>query len=303
VVGVVGEAGIGKSRLCLEFVEGCRAKGIEIHQAHCPAHGKTVPFLPLLELLRDLFGIADRDRDEQARRKIAGTLVLLDQAFQEVLPLVFDFLGVADPARPPPEIDPEARQRQLFGFVRRLVQTRGDREPAVLLVDDVHWIDPGSDAFLVQLVEALSGTCTLLLLNFRPEYRANWMSKSCYQQLPVVPLGAEAIGELLEHLLGGHESLAGLPELIQARTGGNPFFIEEVVWSLVESGTLVPAGQAGGGAGDPGHGPVGAGGAHRPASGAREAGAPDRVGDREALLGAGARARDRAARIRSRGCS
>ncbi len=239
VVGVVGEAGLGKSRLCLEFVASCRAKGIAVHEAHCPAHGKTVPFLPLLELLRDVFGITDQDCDEEARKKIAGTLILLDDTFQETLPLVFDFLGVADPMRPVPQVDPEARQRQLFGFVRRLVQARSKQDSVILLVDDLHWIDPGSDAFILQLVEALSSTRTLLLVNFRPEYRADWMAKSYYQQLPLVPLGPEAIRELLHHLLGEDPSVAELSELIRARTGGNPFFIEEVVQSLVESGSLI----------------------------------------------------------------
>jgi len=239
VVGVVGEAGLGKSRLCLEFVASCRAKGAAVNEAHCPAHGKAVPFLPLLELLRDVFGITEQDRDEEARKKIAGTLILLNDKFQEALPLVFDFLGVADPTRPVPKVDPEARQRQLFGFVRRLVRARSEQEPGILLVDDLHWIDPGSDAFLAQLVEALSGTRTLLLVNFRPEYRADWMAKSYYQQLPLVPLGLEAIRELLDHLLGEDPSVAALSDLIRERTGGNPFFVEEVVQSLVESGSLI----------------------------------------------------------------
>ncbi|NIQ90348.1 MAG: adenylate/guanylate cyclase domain-containing protein, partial [Deltaproteobacteria bacterium] len=100
VVGVVGEAGVGKSRLCLEFVERCRARGIAVYEAHCPAHGKAVPFLPLLELLRAYFGIAERDTAAEARRKIAGTLLLLDEGMRELLPLVFDFMGVPDPEHP-----------------------------------------------------------------------------------------------------------------------------------------------------------------------------------------------------------
>ena len=200
VIGVVGDAGVGKSRLCYEFVQSCRAKGIAVYEAHCPAHGKTVPFLPLLELLREYFGLSDRDGDAEARQKIAGTALLLDEAFREMLPLLFDFLGVPDPEQPAPSIEAEGRQRQLFAFVRRLVQVRSEREPGILFVDDLHWIDPASDAFLAQIVEAVSGTRTLLLVNFRPEYHADWMSKSLYQQLPLVPLGPEAIQQLLENL-------------------------------------------------------------------------------------------------------
>ena len=234
----MGEAGVGKSRLCSEFVDRCRSRKIRVLEAHCPAHGKTVPLLPILQLLRDFFGITAQDTDEAAREKITGRLVRLDRAFDEVLPLVFDFLGVPDPEQPGRQMEPEARQRQLYSFVRRLVQARSDREPAVLLFDDVQWIDPGSDAFLAQLVEATIGTGTLLLTNFRPEYHAEWMGKSDYQQLPLSPLGPEAIDELLGELLGDDRTVADLRDLIRERTGGNPFFIEEVVHELAESESL-----------------------------------------------------------------
>ena len=238
IVGVVGEAGVGKSRLCLEFVEHVRAQGLQVYEAHCPPHGKAAPLLPARELLRAYFGISEQDSDAMARQKIAGRLLLLDRSFGETLPVLFDFLGVPDPERPSPLMQPEARQRQLFEFVRRLVKDRSESEAGVILVDDLHWVDPGSEAFLAQLVEAVNGTRTLLLLNFRPEYDASWVRKSYYQQLALVPLGREAIDELLAHLLGADPSLAGLSDLMRERTGGNPFFIEEVVTALEESGSL-----------------------------------------------------------------
>jgi class 3 adenylate cyclase/tetratricopeptide (TPR) repeat protein len=238
VIGVVGEAGVGKSRLCYEFVQGCRARGLMVNEAHGVAHGKAIPFLTVLEFFRGYFGITDQDADEMARDKIAGRLLRLDEHFSEALPLLFDFLGVPDPARPVPRMDPEARQRQLFGMTRRLVHARSQRAPAVTLLEDLHWIDGGTAAFVETLVEALPGTRTLVLVNYRPEYRASWMERSYYQQLPLVPLGPEAITELLRDLLGADPSLAGLVNRIRERTGGNPFFIEEVVQSLTEAGSL-----------------------------------------------------------------
>jgi class 3 adenylate cyclase/tetratricopeptide (TPR) repeat protein len=238
VVGVVADAGTGKSRLCHEFVERCRARGIRVNEAHCPAHGKTIPYLPLLEMLRDIFGIDARDSDHEARRKIAGELMLLDETFQTLLPILFEFMGVADPAKPAPAMSPEGRQQKLFAFVRHLVQARSEREPSVLFVDDLHWIDPGSDAFLAHSVEAAAQTRTLWLVNFRPEYQAEWMGKSFYQQLPLRPLASSEIAALLVELLGNDPSVAVLPARIQARTGGNPFFIEEIVQALVENGSL-----------------------------------------------------------------
>ncbi len=238
VVGVVADAGTGKSRLCAEFVEGCRARGIRVNEAHCPAHGKNIPFLPLLQMLRDIFEIEDRDTDHDARRKIAGELMLLDEKFHGMLPLLFDFLGVADPSKPPLAMSPEARQQQLFAFVRELPKARSQREVSVLLLDDLHWIDPGSDEFLAHSVDAAPGTRTFWLVNFRPEYSADWMSKSYYQQMSLRPLGRDAIDELLLDLIGSDPSLDAVPDLIYERTGGNPFFVEEVVQSLVENGSL-----------------------------------------------------------------
>jgi class 3 adenylate cyclase/tetratricopeptide (TPR) repeat protein len=254
VVGVVGEAGVGKSRLCFELVERWRARGVPVHEAHCLSYGRALPFLPILQLFRSYFDIAERDDAAAARRKIAGTLVLLDDRFREALPLVFDFLGVPDPERPLPRMEPEARQRQLVGFVSELIRARSAREPAAILIDDLHWIDPASDALLARVLEGVAGTRTLVLLNFRPEYQAEWMRRADYQQVALRPLGREASEELLTALLGGDPSLVPLRARIAERAGGNPFFVEELVQSLVEGGEL--AGEAGayrwaGGAGDP----------------------------------------------------
>ncbi len=238
VVGVVAEAGTGKSRLCYEFAERCRAAGLAVDEAHCVAHGKGIPFLPLLEYLRSYFRIIDRDGAQAAREKIAGRLLLLDSELAETLPLLFDFLGVPDPERPAPRLEPEARQRQLFALLRRMTHARSRREPAVGVFEDLHWTDGGTDAFLANYVEAVAGTRTLIVLNFRPEYHATWMQKSYYQQLPLLPLGPEATAELLRELLGADPPLAPIAERIQQRTGGNPFFIEEILQSLVEAGHL-----------------------------------------------------------------
>ena len=241
VAAVVGEAGVGKSRLCAEFVERCRARGLMVYEAHCPAHGKTIPYLPLLELLRNLFGITEQDGPREARQKIAGELALLDDGFADDRALVLDFLGVGDPKAPSLQLEPAVRQRRLFTFLRRLIQLRTEAEPIVLLIDDLHWIDPGSDLFVAQIVEAVSATRTLLLVNFRPEYQADWTRKSWVLQLPMAPLGADALAELVRDWVGSNPSVAELPALIGARSGGNPFFAEEIVLSLLDTGRLVGA--------------------------------------------------------------
>ncbi len=238
VIGIVGEPGVGKSRLCREFVVRVRARGISVYEGHCPAHGKTIPYIPVLELLRMYFGIAERDSDRDARRKIAGALLLLDESFREVLPLVFEFLAVPDANNPAPQMDPQAKQRQLYAFLRSLVRARSRAEAAVILVDDLHWVDDASDAFIAEIVEAIEATRTLLLVNFRPEYSAAWMRKSSYQQIALKPLGPREIDELVTDLVGNDPSVSGLAERIRQRTGGNPFFVEETIHELVETAKL-----------------------------------------------------------------
>lgn len=238
VVGVVGEPGVGKSRLCYEFAERCRERGVQVDEGHAVAHGQAIPLLPVLEMLRGYFGIVPQEGADTARAKIEQTLLSLDPEFVGTLPLLFDFLGFPDPERPPPRMDPEARQRQLLAAMKRLSHARSRRAPAVLLLEDLQWVDPASEIFLENLVDAISGTRTLLLANFRPEYHAPWMRRSYYQQLPLSPLRSESMAELLEDLLGRDPSLDGLAELIMRHTGGNPFFIEQSVQALVENASL-----------------------------------------------------------------
>ena len=238
VLGIVAEPGVGKSRLVFEFAQSCRARGIAVYKGHALPHGRAVGMLPVLELLRGYFGLGDSDPDEPAREKIAATLAALDEDFDRELPLIFDFLGVTDPAEPHPAVDPEARRRRVVRTLERLVRAQARRAPTVLVVEDLHWLDPGSRPFLEALAGAAPGTRTLFLATFRPEYEPEWPSQDHRQRLELEPLGSGPSAELLRHLLGDDPTLSALTGLIGERAEGNPFFIEEVVRDLAESGRL-----------------------------------------------------------------
>jgi len=235
IVGVVGEAGIGKSRLCAEFVDRARARGVPVYEAHCPSHGKSLSGVGSRELILSFFGVSEHDAPDEARRKIAGTLVLLDPSFEEMLPLVFDACGVADPERPAPALDPAARRQRTVAFLRELIQARSARSCALFLLDDLHWADPETDVFISQVVETAASTRTMLLCNFRPEYEATWMDSSDYLRIPLRALTVEDSARLVDSLLGDDPSLAPLRARILERAGGNPFFAEELVQSMVEA--------------------------------------------------------------------
>jgi class 3 adenylate cyclase/tetratricopeptide (TPR) repeat protein len=238
VVGIVAEAGTGKSRLCFEFLERCRARGMSVLIGRAVAHGKNIPYLPMLEAFRSYFGITEADPDQAVREKIAGRLLLTDESLRDLLPVMFEFFGVTDPEHPPPRMDPEAKLRQLFAVLRKEVREGKAANRLVTLIEDLHWMDAGSEAFLQQWVDAIAGSPTLLIVNFRPEYHATWTAKSYYRQIPLAPLGPEAVRAMLEDLLGHDASIDGLAQSIYGRTAGNPFFTEEVVQSLIESGAL-----------------------------------------------------------------
>jgi len=238
VVGIIGEAGMGKSRLCYEFVERCRARGLPVVQAHGVAHGEAVPLTPVSMMLRGFFEIGDSDSEATVRDKVAGRMLRLAPESTEMLPVLYDCLGVPDPDQPAPVIDALTRQHALGRVVMALLQAQARRGLHVLLLEDLHWFDRDSAAVVTACVEAAADSHSLLIVNFRPDHRPEWMTKSYYQQIALRPLSTDAVGELLGDLLGDDPSLAPLEPMIRKRTGGNPFFVEEIVCTLAESGSL-----------------------------------------------------------------
>jgi len=227
---------IAHQRVISPLLARARARGIEVFEAQAQAHGRSIPLLPVLQMLRAYFGIGEREPERIVREKIAGRALLLDPSFAEELPLLFDFLGVPDPDRPVAQMSPEARQRALGRIVCHLINAPGRRHTVVLVVEDLHWIDESSAAMLAEMVAALAGTRTLAVVNFRPEYALGWEDAPLYEQVALQPLGPADTRELLRDLAGEDPSLDGLEEPIHARTQGNPFFVEEIVRELVEAG-------------------------------------------------------------------
>ncbi|MEX2205899.1 MAG: adenylate/guanylate cyclase domain-containing protein [Myxococcota bacterium] len=238
-VAVVGEAGQGKSRVAFEFVAHCRAEGVAVYEAHSPSHGATLPLFAIAELLRSYFGIAASDAPGTSREKVATRLLALSPAFKSSLPAVFDALSIGDTAsRQTLSSSDDARRPSLGRFLRHWVQAASASAPMVLLLDDLHWIDPESHALLAELVEGLAWTRTLFVANHRPEYGADWLRGSHCRALPLGPLEPDERRALLRALLGEDASVLAFAEQIDARAGGNPFFLEEIVRAAANAGRL-----------------------------------------------------------------
>ncbi|HEV7599138.1 MAG TPA: adenylate/guanylate cyclase domain-containing protein [Bradyrhizobium sp.] len=235
VVGVVGEAGIGKSRLCFEFSDNCRRQGIRVFEGRVLAHGRATPFQPVLELLRDYFGIRVKESIEVSRSRVIERFATLSSS-EQVLLLLLEFLGLAEPAYAVPKLDPRTRKIQLLDFVRTLARS-GPRDTAtVVLIEDLHWIDAASEEFIEALADAVVGTTTLLIVNFRPGFAASFMQRSHYRQIGMPPLASEQAQLLLLEHFGEDPSLALLSRNIIERAQGNPFFLEELVNAIAERG-------------------------------------------------------------------
>jgi class 3 adenylate cyclase len=236
-IGLVGEAGIGKSRLAFEFAERCRREELTVCEAHCPAHGATLPLHLVAGLLRGYFGVAGSEAPAAAREKVTRGLATLGSAFAPMLPLVGRALSLDESPRGRPPSESEERER-LAEFLRRWVQAASAQKPLVLLLDDLHWIDPRSHALLGELVEAMGWTRTLLVANYRPEYRAEWLRGSYARSVALAPLGSEERRALRRDLLGDDASLVDFARQIDTRAGGNPLFIEEIVRAASSAGRL-----------------------------------------------------------------
>ncbi len=235
VIGIVGDAGLGKSRLCFEFAESCRRQGIMVQEARVLSHGRETPFQPVLELFRNAFLIQPNDSAEVARKRVTDQLRRRGD-FSESLPVLLDFLGLQDLSSQGSKQDPTTRKHRLLSFVRQFIHTRPHDETVVLLIEDLHWVDQASEEFVEAMVDAVVGTKTLLLLNFRPGYVAPWMQRSHYRQISLGPLQGSEVNELLATLLGDNSSLALVARNIAERAQGNPFFMEELVHTLSERG-------------------------------------------------------------------
>ncbi|WP_369719739.1 adenylate/guanylate cyclase domain-containing protein [Bradyrhizobium sp. LLZ17] len=234
VVGVVGEAGIGKSRLCFEFAENCRGRDIRVYEARVLAHGRATPFQPVLELMRDYFGLRFKQAADVSRRMVQDQLTALPVS-EQLTPILLEFLGLADTQRPAEKHDPKTRKTQLLDFVRLLPHS--PRQPvSVVIVEDLHWIDAASEEFIEALADAVVGTTTLLVVNFRPGFSAPLTQRSHYRQINMRPLSPSQAAVLVQDHVGGDTSLALLGRNIVERAQGNPFFLEELIKALVERG-------------------------------------------------------------------
>src|SRR6516162_10347562 len=239
VVAAVGEAGVGKSRLVYEVVHSHRTQGWLVLESASVSYGKATPYFPVLDLLKRYAQVEDCDDTRTVRARVTGQVLTLDAALQETVPALLALLDALPEDSPFLILDPPQRRRRTLDGLKRVLLRESQVQPLLLVFEDLHWIDTETQALLNRLVESLPTARLLLLVNYRPEYQHSWGSKTSYTQLRLDPLPPVSADELLQALLGNDASLTPLMPLLIARTEGNPFFLEESVRTLVETGVLV----------------------------------------------------------------
>jgi predicted ATPase/class 3 adenylate cyclase len=239
VVALIGEPGVGKSRLVYEFLQSHHTQGWLRLESSSVSYGKATAYLPVCDLLKAYCRIEDSDDLRTVRAKVTGHILTLDEALQDTVPAVLALFEALPADSPFLALDPLQRRRRTQEALKRVLLRESQVQPVLLVFEDLHWIDTETQAVLDLLVESLPTARVLLLVNYRPEYQHGWGSKTYYMQLRLDPLPEASADALLQALLGSDPGLGPLTQLLIARTQGNPFFLEESVRTLVETGMLV----------------------------------------------------------------
>ena len=239
IVAVVGEPGLGKSRLFYEFTRSPRTEGWLILESSSASYGKATPYLPVIDLFKAYCQIDARDDGRKIREKLTGKLLTLDKTLEAELPAFLSLLDFAVEDQQWQNMDPPQRRQRTLGAIKHLLLRESQVQPLLLVFEDLHWIDAETQAVLDSVLESLPIASILLLVNYRPEYQHSWGGKTYYSQIRIDPLPPESAEEVLSALLGDDASLQPIKQLLIVRTDGNPFFLEESVRTLVEMDVLV----------------------------------------------------------------
>ena len=236
-----GEPGLGKSRLVHEFRRSLGGRRLTYRAGRCLSYGSTTPYLPVLDLLRHHCGITDTDGPEDITAKIHRSLQEVDMAPETWAPVLLHLLGLQEGTNALAALSPEARKARILTALTQMCLKGSQQRPLILEIEDLHWIDPSSDACLAALVERMAGAPLLVLVTYRPGYRPAWIDRSYVTQVALQPLTSQDSLRVVQAVLPTAALSAPLVPQLLAKADGNPFFLEELARTVVEQGADAPA--------------------------------------------------------------
>jgi DNA-binding NtrC family response regulator/tetratricopeptide (TPR) repeat protein len=238
VVGVVGEPGVGKSRLLHEFRQSLGGTPVLYLEARCLSHAGAIPYAPLLDVVRQTCGLDEGDSSRVAAHKVRGALERIGADPEVWTPYVRELLSGHDGADGLATLSPAAIKARTFELVRGMI-LGGGRQPIVLVIEDLQWIDTTSEEFLALLVDAAAGTQLLFVCTYRPGYRAPWMERSYASQLTLAPLSAADSRTIVDFILPAPLAMPAAAPILE-KAEGNPFFLEELALGVAEQSAASP---------------------------------------------------------------
>ena len=238
VVAIVGQAGVGKSRLMHQFIHSEQTKGWLVLESNSTSYGRATPYLPIAELLRSYFKLDGHDDAHAIREKVTGKILTLNPSLQDAILPVLDLLNALDDGHPFRSLDPQQHRQCTYQAVTRLLLSENRLQPIVVIFEDLHWYDFLTLGLLNELVVRAQDARLLLVATYRPDFRDAWRNRPNYRQLHLDPLASESLAALLEALLGSSPNLQNLKSFLMQRASGNPFFVEEIVRALVDTGVI-----------------------------------------------------------------
>jgi DNA-binding NtrC family response regulator/tetratricopeptide (TPR) repeat protein len=234
-VGIAGEPGSGKSRLLYEFRQALRGRRIAYVEGHCLAYAGLTPYFPLIELLRDLCRVTETDSPETVAARLSRRLRGVEMTPENETPPLLQLMGLSALSEQL-DLDPGALRTRTFETLRQILLNFSRRRPVVLAVENVHWIDPTSEAYFDSLTAHLASVPVMLLMTYRPGYRPPWLARSWATQIALHPLSGTESRRIVRAVMGETSLGADLEDEILAKAEGNPFFLEELARSLREHG-------------------------------------------------------------------
>jgi class 3 adenylate cyclase/tetratricopeptide (TPR) repeat protein len=231
---IMGEAGVGKSRLLYEFRKAVANEDVTFLEGKCLSYSRGVAYHPVIDILKSNFDIREEDKDSDIRKKVSRGLKVLDAEKASTLPYLLELLSVSDSGIDKISISAETRKDRIIEAVRRIALKGSDTRLLIMAFEDLHWIDKSSEDSLRDLLENISGARVFLIFTYRPEFVHTWGGKSYHNQVTLNRLSNRESLAMVAHLLSTENFDKGLEELVLDKTEGVPFFIEEFIKSLLE---------------------------------------------------------------------